>query len=170
LGQAGDLIASRKEMQNGQERWHWLVAMGGLRALQQKYDEADHNFGDALSLSEKSFGDKNNPQVATTLGIMAWVADEEKRFDRANEYAQRSFTIYQKNFKATGSNNPSAQQAYAHAARLELLLIIEIAGERKDVVDLDKQCREAQDLRGFFNEAERGRLAAACKGTNSTGP
>lgn len=169
LSHAGDLIVSRKEMQNGQERWHWLIATGRLRALQQKYDEADHYFGDALSLSEKASRDKNAPEVGTTLAIMASVSDEEKRFDLAHEYAQRSFAIYQKSFKATGSNNPGAQQAYAHAAGLELLLLMQIANQRKDAADLAKQCREAQDFEHFISVEERDRLASACKGTAPTG-
>lgn len=48
------------------ERWQWMTTMGKLRFAQNKYDEAEQSFRNALELYERS-EDKDSPEAASSL-------------------------------------------------------------------------------------------------------
>lgn len=160
--QAWSLVSADKDL-HGAERWQCLTTMWRVSMLQQKNEQAEQYYKKALALHENKWEDKDSPDIAVSLANLAALFAEEKKFDLAREHAARSFAIFQKNFKKAGSGSAGPRQAYGRGAAQESRLLVEIAQERNDPADMDKQCHVTLDWQSFLSPSEQNSLASACQ-------
>jgi TonB family protein len=164
LNKAKDLVSpDSKDTRHIQERWQWMTTMGRLRMSQQKYEEAEQYYKNALALREDRWGDKNSPEIAALLANLAALFAEEKRFDLARDHAVRALAMLEKNFEKAGSGNPGAREVYGRAIAQESWLLLKLAKKRNDVADADKQCRTILDFQSFLNITDRDSVVSACQ-------
>lgn len=148
-------------MVNVTEHWQWMTTMGYLRMQQQKYEEAEEYFREALALYDRR--DKDAPEVASSLADLGRLFAEEKRFDLAREQVVRSIAIYQKNFKKAGPGNPGARQVYGQAIAYQAWMLRKLASERNNPVDADIQCRTVVEFQSFLGTTDRESFVSACQ-------
>jgi tetratricopeptide (TPR) repeat protein len=125
LARAGDILSAHNR-HGADANWQWMLTAGQVRMLQKRYEEAEKQYKNALSLSEKTW-DKDAPQVGASQANLAALFAEEKRYDPAHDYASRSFATFEKNFKRVESGHSEARQVYGRAAAKDSLVMAKIA-------------------------------------------
>lgn len=153
---------------NVTERWQWMTTMGNLRMQQQKYEDSEAYFRKALALYQH--GDKDAPEIASSLSDLGRLFAEEKRFDLAHEQVTRSLAIYQKNFKRAGPSNAGAKQVYGQAIAYQAWMLRKLAIERNDPVDADKQCHTVVEFQAFLGSTDRESFVSACQQSANSAP
>jgi len=143
------------------ERWQWTIAMGQLRAGQQKYGDAEQYFKTALTLRETD--DKDSPEAARTLAYLGNLYAEEKQYFLARENATHSVTIFQKNFKKVGSGNTSARQSYGRAIAYQSWMLSTLALQQNNKMEAAKQCRVVLDFQSFLSANDHDSFLATCQ-------
>jgi TonB family protein len=168
----GVLSSESKDTRLTQERWQWMTTKGRLRMSQQRYEEAEQYFKNALALRENKWEDRDSPGIAASLANLAALYAEEKRFDIAHDYAVRALAMFEKNFKKAGAGNPGAQQAYGRGIAQESWMLLKLARERGDSTDATKQCRTIMEFQSFLNAKDHDSVVSACQldSTTLTGP
>jgi TonB family protein len=164
LNKAKDLVPpDGPDLHHIPERWQWMTTMGYLRMAQQKYDEAEQYLRKALALRESRAFDKDTPELAASFANLGNLFVEEKRSDLARENFVRSVAIYQQDFKKVGAGSPGAQQVYGRAIAHQSWVLFNLAKQRNDAGDADKECRTVLDFQNFLSTADRESFVSACQ-------
>ena len=164
LAKAGELVTTYSVgLQNVLEHWQWLTTKGRLRMLQKNYAEAEDCYLKALAIYQK--GDKDALGLADSLSNLGKLYAVEKRFDLAHDNLVRSLAIYQKNFKKVAPGNPSARQAYGQTIANQAWMLWQLASQRNDPVDADKQCHTVLEFRNFLSTTDRDSFLSTCERT-----
>jgi TonB family protein len=164
LAKVGDIIsADTTRILHLDERWRWMTAMGRLRMLEQKNEEAEKFYKDALALRETNKQEEPNSfQIGTSLANLAALYRQEKKLDLAQTDAGRALAIFSKRFKSVGQNDEGRRQLYGRAAAEESLLLLKVAKDRNDSADADKQCRTLTEFQSFLSTEGQSTLHSEC--------
>jgi len=139
------------------EEWQWLATSGRLRALQQKYDQAEQYLRDALTLESHA---SESTVTALSLSNLGALFAEEKKFDLAHQNSSQALSIYQKNFKEARDN--WTKKALGQAVVGESLRLLTIAQAQSDETEKASQCQTLGELQGFLSSSQRTAVTAAC--------
>ncbi len=126
---------------------------------QQKYDDAEQSFKNALNLNPCD--EKDSPEMAAALANLGGLYHEEKRNDLAREYAERSVALYQKKFKVA-SQNSGARQSLGQPIAYQSWMLSELALQQHQSGDAIKYCRTVVDFQEFLKPADHDLFVPSC--------
>jgi TonB family protein len=143
--------------QHPQEQWDWLTTSGRLRALQQKYDQAEQYLNDALALESHA---QESTVTALSLSNLGALFADEKKLDLAHQKSSEALSIYENNFKQ--ARDEVRRKALGQAIAGESLRLLKIAQAQSDETEKASQCQTLGKFEGFLSQSQRDSVSAAC--------
>jgi TonB family protein len=141
---------------------HMLFLAGQLCMAQKNYEEAERYYEQALKLWHNP-DDEDAPEAAESLGNLAKLYAQDKKYDLARDDATRSIAICQKNFKKAGSGNNALQQMYGRPIAYQSWMLSKLALQQGDSVEAGKQCRTVLDFQAFLTPTDQNSFVPACQ-------
>lgn len=161
LNKERDLLLPVGKFPHPQERWRWATSIGNLSMAQQKDEEAEQYYKEALAVSQGA--DKDTPELAATLAYLGNLYAVEKRYDLARDNATQSIAIYQKNFKDAGSSNPGGRQTYGRAIAYQSWMLSKLARQQNNPSEAAKECHTVLGFQSFLNSTDHDSFISACE-------
>jgi TonB family protein len=143
------------------ERWQWATTKGRLCMAEQKYDDAEESFKNALDLNPSS--DKDSQEMAAALANLGGLYHDEKRDNLAHEYAERSVALYEKLFKKMRAQSPGVPQSLVQPIVYQSWMLANIAAQQHQVGDAIRSCHRVLDLQEFLKPDDRDSFVSFCK-------
>ncbi len=163
LAKVGDIIsADTTGILHLDERWRWMTAMGRVRMLEQKYDDAERYYKDALALRESNKQEERNSfEIGASLANLAALYKQEKKLDLAHDQAVRAAGIFEKQFQNAGPDQ-NRRQLYGRALVEQRILLLKLAKDRNDSADTDKQCRTLTEFQALLTKEGQSTFHTEC--------
>ena len=163
MAKVGDIIsADTTGILHLDERWRWMTAMGRLRMLEQKYDDAERYYKDALALRESNKQeDRDSFEIGASRGNLAALYRQQKKLDLAHDQAITAVGIFEKRFKHAGPDQ-DRRQLYGRALVEQRILLLKLAKDRNDSADADKQCRTLTEFQSFLSPEGQSTFHSEC--------
>ncbi len=163
MAKVGDMISTDTAgILHVGERWRWMTAMGRLRMLEQRNEEAERHYKDALALRERNKPeDRNSFEIGASLANLAALYKQEKKLDLAHDQGVRALGIFEKQFKNAGSDG-DLRQLYGRALVEQRILLLKVAKDRHDSADADKQCHTLTEFQPFLTTEGQSIFDSEC--------
>ncbi len=163
MAKIADIIAAdRTGILHLDEKWRWMTAMGRLRMLEQKYDDAERYYKDALAVREGNKPEgRDSFEIAASRGNLAALYRQEKKFDLAHDQALIAAGIFEKRFKHAGPDQ-NHRQLCGRALAEQRILLLRIAKDRNDSADAEKQCRTLIEYHAYLTPEGQSTFHAEC--------
>jgi len=158
-----DLGSTDKDLQHIPERWQWMTSMGRLCWDQNKYDEAEHFYKDALTLRSNAPEGKGSFGAGESMANLADFYAAAKKPELARDQAEQALAIFEKLFKNPGLGNQAAKRVYGENAARESWLLLKLARQRNDAADIAELCHAMVDFQEVLSAEQRDFLSAACQ-------
>ncbi len=142
-----------------EEAGSWLITMGVLSQRQQKYDDAERYYRQALDSAPSR--DNNSAVLASAFGHLGALYAEQNKYDLARERLLQSIAVYKKNFKKADSSEAGVLYGQAIASGSSTLFLVAVRQEK--YADAAQQCSMLPEFKSYLSPADQSSRISVSK-------